>query len=73
MGSTYRDKFEAATKGVSLKMNEIHEKTQAIQLNIRKDNTFNVVQRMSLIEYKRLYESTALKLWYTRFRLYNEV
>ena len=28
---------------------------------------------MVLIEYKRLYESTALDLWYTRFRLYQEV
>ena len=44
-----------------------------IQLNIKKENTWNAVQRMGLIEYKRLYESTALRLWYTRFRIYKEI
>ena len=56
-----------------MQMKEINQKRELIQLNIKKENLFNTVQRMVLIEYKRLYETKALRFWYTRFKLYGEV
>lgn len=39
---------------------------------IKQNNKFNDTQRMSIIEYKRLYENRVLWFWYVRFRLYEE-
>ena len=53
-------------------MNEITEKRKQFDLNIKKEDTFNMTQRMALTEYKRLYETVPIQFWYTRFRLYGE-
>lgn len=40
---------------------------------LKQNNKFNDTQRMTLIEYKRLYEVRVLWMWYVRFRLYQEI
>jgi hypothetical protein len=50
----------------------IEQKKQELELRLKKNGNFNEVQKMILIEYKRLYEHKAIQLWYIRFMSYPE-
>lgn len=72
MESDYRERYFEAKKGNELTMAVIERKKQELELRLKKDGNFNDVQRMLLIEYKRLYEHKVLQLWYIRFMSYPE-
>lgn len=71
--SSYREKFLAAREGQALEMVRIEQRKQELEMQLKKDDNFNDVQRMLLIEYKRLYEHKAIQLWHLRFQIYPEI
>lgn len=65
-------KFQEALEGQRARQEQIEIRKQELEMMLRKEGQWNDNQRLTIIEYKRLYVNRVLWMWYVRFLLYQE-